>query len=277
MREAAVLMEKEGIEDPFWHARVIAAHLLGKPPSQLVNIAELSFLPEELESFFSLVDRRLSGEPLQYVIGNWDFYGRTFLTEPAALIPRPETEILVTVVLGRCSPDHLRILDAGTGSGVIGITLALEMPSSTVIGTDISVDAISLARRNALLLGASNFLPAAGNLADALRGGFDVITANLPYIPTGEMPGLPPEIRNYEPHLALDGGDDGTFTILELVNCAHKLLNPGGFIAVETGCDQKKAVTEIFSGDQWASVETHEDYGGRHRIVTADRGPVGIR
>lgn len=276
MNEAASRMAVAGIDDSFWQAKVIAAHVLNRTPAQLVNTGSISFSPGDREIFFSCAARRIAGEPLQYIIGNWDFYGRTFLTRPGTLIPRPETELLVDHVLRRHPRADSRILDAGTGSGIIGITIALELPESTVVGSDLSEKAVALAARNASNLGAANFLPVVCSLADALRGGFDVIAANLPYIPTGDIPALPGEVRNHEPILALDGGEDGISTILELVNCAFDLLNPGGFIVLETGYDQKDAVTGIFDHCLWTSIEAHLDYSGRQRLVTADRRPCGI-
>ena len=262
-------MADAGVENPEWDARVIAAHILNRPLSQLTG--DISFSALEEENFFSFTERRIKGEPLQYITGNWDFYGRTFQLSPSVLIPRPETEQMIDIILEREFPREPVILDAGTGSGAIGITLALEIPGATVVATDVSQKALAQATENAELLGASDYLTVSCHLAAPLKGPFDLIAANLPYIPAGEIRTLQKEIRDHEPVLALDGGEDGTLLILELVKCASKLLGAGGFIILETGYEQKTAVTGFFSHELWTGIRAHKDLAGRHRFVSAVR------
>lgn len=269
-------MEASGLESPLWQARVLAAHVLGISPAQLVNTAAVSFSPGNEETFFFLVNRRLSGEPLQHITGCWDFYGRTFSVTPAALIPRPETEELIDLVRKMHHGGPRLILDAGTGSGVIGITLALEIPEATVIATDTSCCAIELAGQNAKLLGAVNYLPVICSLAEPFRGCFHGIAANLPYIPTEDIACLAREVRDHDPIQALDGGQNGLSLILELIEQAPGLLKPGGFIALETGFDQEKAVVESFSRGPWSGITAHRDLSGNHRFVTAVRSDRAI-
>ena len=276
MRKAAEDMSAAGLEAPLWQAKVLAAHLLDRSPSQITAAAELSLSPRKEESFFSFVARRIHGEPLQHIIGNWDFFGRTFMVSPHALIPRPETELLVEKVLQFPLPQNPLILDAGTGSGVIGITLAMEISGATVVATDISPDAASLALKNAKLHRAVNFLPVICNLTEALSCPFDLIAANLPYIPTGDIQNLPPVVRDHDPGVALDGGENGISLILELVRSASRLLKPGGLIILETGSDQETTVTALFREETWNSVETHRDLAGNHRFVTAIRRKSGV-
>ena len=276
MRKAAEDMSAAGLEAPLWQAKVLAAHLLDRSPSQITAAAELSLSPRKEESFFSFVARRIHGEPLQHIIGNWDFFGRTFMVSPHALIPRPETELLVEKVLQFPLPQNPLILDAGTGSGVIGITLAMEISGATVVATDISPDAASLALKNAKLHRAVNFLPVICNLTEALSCPFDLIAANLPYIPTGDIQSLPPVVRDHDPGVALDGGENGISLILELVRSASRLLKPGGLIILETGSDQETTVTALFREETWNSVETHRDLAGNHRFVTAIRRKSGV-
>ncbi len=276
MRKAAEDMSAAGLEAPLWQAKVLAAHLLDRSPSQITAAAELSLSPRKEESFFSFVARRIHGEPLQHIIGNWDFFGRTFMVSPHALIPRPETELLVEKVLQFPLPQNPLILDAGTGSGVIGITLAMEISGATVVATDISPDAASLALKNAKLHRAVNFLPVICNLTEALSCPFDLIAANLPYIPTGDIQSLPPVVRDHDPGVALDGGENGISLILELVRSASRLLKPGGLIVLETGSDQETTVTALFREETWNSVETHRDLAGNHRFVTAIRRKSGV-
>lgn len=264
-------MLNAGLENPQWEAKVIAAHVLNRPPSQLTGIKDLSFSQVEEESFFSLTDRRIQREPLQYVIGNWDFYGRTFQLSPSVLIPRPETEQMIDIILEHELPANPLIVDIGTGSGAIGITLALEIPAATVVATDISAEALAQAAENAGILKAGNYFPIACHLAGSLKGKFSLIAANLPYIPSKDLQTLQPEVRNHEPALALNGGEDGTLLILELVKCASRLLTAGGFIILETGYEQEAAVTGFFSEKLWTRIEAHRDLAGKHRFVSAVR------
>ena len=276
MNHAAKLMAEAGLSDAPWQSKVLAAHLLGKKPSQMILTGEFSFLPGIEELFFALVKRRINGEPLQHITGNWDFFGRTFLVSPKALIPRPETELLVEKLLRFHLPPEPLILDAGTGTGVIGITLALEIPDSTVIATDISHEAAILAAKNARLLKAENYHPVIGNLAYALNCSFDLIAANLPYIPTGDIACLPSVVKDYDPLLALNGGENGISLILELVRDARRLLKPGGLFALETGNDQESSVSSLFSVEYWTDLEAHKDLAGNHRFVVAVRRNHGI-
>ncbi|MCP4647208.1 MAG: peptide chain release factor N(5)-glutamine methyltransferase, partial [bacterium] len=196
---------------------------------------------------------------------------RTFKVDSRALIPRPETELLIEYILASELPPKPMILDVGTGSGIIGISLALEFPNSTVVGTDISLMAIELAEKNRKLLNASNYSACNCYLAEGIKAEFDLIAANLPYIPSGEILSLDSEVRDYDPVSALDGGTEGTLLILELVKSAPDLLTSGGLIVLETGYDQASSVPAMFSGGCWANVQTHKDLAGNHRMVTARR------
>ncbi len=262
-------LQLAGVENPLWETRVIAAHVLGIQTTDTFD--QLSFSAQKEESFFSLVNRRCSGEPLQYVIGCWDFYGREFLLSPSVLIPRPETEQLIDIVLEQTLPDSPSILDVGTGSGAVGITLALEIPDSNVTGTDISSEAVKQAQENAMLLHAKNFTAVTDDLASGQPGPFHVITANLPYVPSGELPGLQGEVRDHEPHLALDGGDNGTSLILRMVEQSLGLTVSGSFLILETDCTHEESVPAFFQRHYWKRVGTHRDLAGRHRFVSAVR------
>lgn len=276
IKRAEALLDGAGLDSPVWQARLLAAHVLGRQPAQLLNTQAISFSPGNEETFFSLVKRRLSGEPLQHITGSWDFYGRTFSVTPAALIPRPETEELIDLVRKIYPGGPWLILDAGTGSGVIGITLALEFPEAAIIAGDISPEAIQLARENAKLLGAANYHPVICDLTDPFRGAFDGLVANLPYIPTEDIESLAREVRDHDPIQALDGGQNGLSLILALIEQASGLLKPGGFIALETGFDQEKAVVESFPRGLWSSISAHRDLSGNHRFVTAVRSDRAI-
>jgi len=264
-------LEAAGFGDSLWQARVLVAHILSMKPAQLYAADNRQLTLSDQIKYFVLLNRRLSGMPLQHVIGEWDFYGRTFNVDKRALVPRPETELLVSFIISSKLPEQPVIADVGTGSGIIGISLALEIPGSQVTGTDISTDALELAEENRKLLSAHNYSVVNCNLTDALTEKYDVIVANLPYIPTGDIPVLQPEVRNYDPAVALDGGGDGTLYILELAKKASEKLKPGGLIVLETGDDQKNTVSSFFSDDLWTEVRNHRDLAGKHRMVTARR------
>jgi len=272
IEQASALLGSSCCDDSGWQALILAAHVLGRKPGEMCLVSELPFGDDlKLEAFFSLVEKRISGIPLQHVIGEWDFYGRTFKTDCRALIPRQETELLVDFIVSCRLPEHPTILDVGTGSGVIGISLALEIPGSIVTGTDISLQALELANENRLLLGAVNYSTVCCYLTDTVFGQFDVIAANLPYIASDDIAGLQAEVRDHDPHSALDGGEHGTLLILELVRRAPGLLRSGGQIVLETGHDQEKEVLSFFSEEMWCDIQAKRDLAGEHRIVAARR------
>jgi release factor glutamine methyltransferase len=268
---AAGKLNAAGFDDSLWQARVLVAHVLSLKPAQLHAADSRQLNLSAQIKFFVLLNRCLSGIPLQQVIGEWDFYGRTFKVDKRALIPRPETELLVDFITSSKLPEQPVIADVGTGSGIIGISLALEIPDSTVTGTDISTQALELAEENRTLLSAENYTTLNCSLTDDLTGKFDVIVANLPYIATGEISLLQPEVKNYDPAVALDGGVDGTLLILELIKKAPDILKSGGLIVLETGDDQKNTVSGFFAGDLWTEVRGHRDLAEKHRMVTARR------
>ncbi len=259
------------VENSLWQAKVLVAHVLKTTPSQLPLIADVLVKQNQKEQLSILVKKLLSGSPLQHVIGEWDFYGRTFKTDKRALIPRPETELLIEYILSAPLPDTPLILDVGTGSGIIGITLSLEIPNAVIIGTDISLEAIELADENKQLLKATNYSTKNTNLAHGINKKFDLVVANLPYIPTDVIPTLSPVVKDHDPVIALDGGTGGTLLILELINSLPKKLNSSGLVVLETGYDQEFSVSSLFKQEYWKDIQTHSDLAGNHRMVTARR------
>lgn len=272
VKKASSMLNTAGFEDSLWQARVLAAHVKGRSPGQLHLLNSLSFGNTHFEErLFSLVRKRISGIPLQHVIGEWDFFGRTFKVDRRALIPRPETELLVEFITKTTLPPSPLILDVGTGSGVIGISLALEIPDSTVLGTDTSTAALELAEENKLLLATQNYSTINCNLADRVSQRFDVIVANLPYISSKEISDLHSEVKDHDPLSALDGGTGGTLLILELVKSIPGKIESGGLIVFETGYDQGETVASFFSEEFWTNIQIHKDLAGNYRMVTARR------
>ena len=221
---------------------------------------------------FPLIARRGAGEPLQYVLGAWDFFGREFLLSPDTLIPRPETEGLAeraVAALRRSPMARPLALDVGTGSGAIAVTLAAEVPAARVVATDISPGALRKARENAARHGvAARVLPICCDLLSALKcgGRFAVVVSNPPYVAEGEWPLLPPEVRDHEPPVALLAGRDGLSVLRPLVAGAAGLLSPGGELWCEIGASQGEAASSLPSGSL-RPLGVFPDLAGRDRYV----------
>jgi release factor glutamine methyltransferase len=220
-----------------------------------------------------LVKRRGAREPLQHVLGTAEFHGRTFACDQRALVPRPETEQLVELALEIAKhKSTTTLLDIGTGSGVIALTIALEIPSATVHATDLSPDALALAAENAsrhALTGRIAFHP-----ADLLPPGntkFDLIIANLPYIPADEIASLSPEVR-HDPVTALDGGPDGLDLIRRLIDTAPDRLSPGGVLLLEIGAGQADAVNAYLAKRKFRDISVRCDYQGIPRFAVGFHG-----
>jgi release factor glutamine methyltransferase len=218
-----------------------------------------------------LVKRRGEGVPLQHLLGEVEFCGRLFVCDARALIPRPETELLVELVLKE-SGAAASILDVATGSGVIGLSLALSLPDVAVTLCDISPEALSLAAANALRHGlADKVARKESDLFDAVEGIFDVIVSNPPYIPTSDISTLSREVKN-DPVLALDGGADGLRIVERLVKDASGRISPSGLLAMEIGHDQASRVVEILKTHNFRDIVVHRDYQDVERFVFSRHG-----
>jgi len=220
----------------------------------------------ELTAYRSLVARRANREPLQYILGSQEFCGLEFAVTPAVLIPRHDSEVLVEEALRRAGAT-CRILDIGLGSGCIAVALAARLPGAEVCGVDNSPEALAVARDNAERNGVRLTI-FAGSLFEPVPGErFDIIVSNPPYIPTGDLAGLEPEVREFEPHAALDGGVDGLDFYRLIVRETVGHLQPGGWLLVEVGVDQAEAVKELFAVGNYADIFTARDAGGVERVV----------
>jgi release factor glutamine methyltransferase len=250
----------------------LAAHVFGCKPLEIYFKTITLEQQAELEK---LIVRTEQGEPIQYIIGHVDFRGLEIRCDRRALIPRPETELLVEVVL-KSKVQSLKsshIADVGTGTGCIALALLSELPDAAVTGIDISPDALALARENAKRLGLSErFQPLENNLLDGFEeASLDVVVSNPPYILSDVCKTLDASVRDYEPKLALDGGTDGLDLIRKLVKQAALALKPGGGLFIEIGYDQGRAASKLLEDACFQQVKTIKDLAGLDRIVSGIR------
>lgn len=258
---------EKGIAEPRLDAQILLADQLGVDRVGLYLNFDRPLSGEELAAFRGRVSRRVRHEPVQYILARTEFWSLPFRLTPAVLIPRADTEVLVEEALQRAAADAA-ILDVGTGSGAIAIALAHERPAATVTAFDLSAEALAVAAENAQLNGvAERVVCARGDLAELPAGPFDLIVSNPPYIPAGEIATLMPEVRDFEPHLALDGGADGLDAVRHLVRQAPERLRPGGWLLVEIGAGQAAATTELFLQGGLVDVFARDDYAGIPRVV----------
>jgi release factor glutamine methyltransferase len=230
--------------------------------------------PECAATFCDLVERRLAGEPIQYITGEAEFYGLPFHVNRDLLIPRPETELLVEKALAFAPIFRApRLLDVGTGSGAIAIALAHELPEAIITAIDLSASALEMARRNADRNGLSDrirFLPG-DLLAPAAREQFDIVVSNPPYVAESERTALDVEVRNFEPAIALFAGDDGLEIYRRLIPEAYKAISAGGILLLEIGYGQREAIEALLIGGGFAEIEFFADLQGIPRVAKAQR------
>jgi len=249
--------------------RLLLASLASKSPSWVMAHDQDVLAPHEVDGFKAMLERRLSGEPIAYILGYREFYGRVFCVTPDVLIPRPETELLIELVHEKCQARiSLDLLDLGTGSGCIAITLALSCPTAKVAAVDTSFRALELAQRNAQMLGAVvEFIQ--GNWLEPLAGRqFDVIVANPPYVSPAD-PHLNLGDVRFEPRNALIAQEEGLADIKAIVEQAKSHLKSGGLLMLEHGFDQSAQVSALMKKAGYAEVESRCDLGGIERVTWA--------
>ncbi|NJN82378.1 MAG: peptide chain release factor N(5)-glutamine methyltransferase [Caldilineaceae bacterium] len=271
---AAKRLTGAGIGTPQLDAQVILAHVLGVDRSWLFAHHEYKLSATQSHEYTELIVRRTAHEPVAYLVGHKEFYGIDFLVDQRVLIPRPETELLVDAVLDHIEmrSDHrVRIADVGTGSGAIAISVAVNCPEARLYAIDLSQDALAVARANVTRQDVDSQITLRhGDLLDPLAETVDIIVANLPYIDSQSYSSLEPDVRQYEPRLALEAGVQGLDAIRRLLIQARRCLNAGGVIFLEIGSNQGEAVTalvgELIPDNSYFSVR--QDYHGHDRIVT---------
>ena len=257
--------EKHAVETPRLNAEHLLAHALGKKRIELYMEFERELTEVELAPLRQLVRRRGQGEPLQHLLGTVEFCGRVFLCDKRALVPRPETEQLVELLQSKVQNPKSKILDVGTGSGVIALSLAGKFPETTVVATDVSEEALSLARENASRLGLqATFVK--GDLLDGVEGVFELIVANLPYVATGDRPTLSREVL-HDPESALFGGKRGDEIVRKLIEAARSHLAPGGLLALEVGLGQADDLATLMTEKNYHDIKTEADYAGVKRFL----------
>lgn len=260
-----------GIENPRLDAELLVAHALKIDRMRVILDAARPLEGAELSALRDLVKRRRAFEPIAYLRGEREFYGLKFRVDRRVLVPRPDTETLVDVALARSAhvSMSMRLLDLCTGSGCVAITMARQRPTSRVSATDLSPDALAVARDNALRLGAYNVAFYMGDLFAPLGGQrFDVVTANPPYIPTAEIATLMPDVRDYEPRLALDGGTDGLDLVRRIVDEAPEHLERGGLLALEIGAGEAPETASMLTQRGFDEVRVDRDIAKIERVVS---------
>ncbi len=266
LTEAAARLSAAGVADPARDARVLMADALGTGTAGVTPALREPLPAEAAERFAAHVAARARRRPVSQILGRRAFWGRSFELTDEALDPRPETETLVACALE--GPAPARVLDLGVGSGVILVTLLAEWPDAHGVGTDVDPGALVLAARNAArhgVAGRAEFLRA--DWAEGVSGRFDLVVSNPPYIPAADVAGLAPEVRDWEPHLALTPGPSGLESYRRIATCLPALLAPGGRVLLEFGAGQGPDVVSILRSSGFSGVSLRRDLDDRYRVA----------
>lgn len=267
LREAAQSMTAAGVPDAMRDARVLLAHAMGVGLDRLSLHMHDTPLPDQIAAFRDLSAKRATRIPVSHLTGGRLFWGRRFAVSADVLDPRPETEILIEQAL---KAPFQRVLDLGTGSGAIFVTLLAENPQASGMAVDLSPAALAMARRNAEDLGVADRGEfRASDWFGAVEGAFDLIVSNPPYIGLEEMPFLSPEVYDHEPHMALTDGADGLTAYRQIAQGVGGFLTPEGRVLVEIGPTQGQAVAALFTAAGLRDVQIYADFDGRDRVVAA--------
>lgn len=274
LQSTTAYFKKREVESPRLNAEHLLAHALGRKRIELYLEFERALLESELAPLRKLVRRRGQGEPLQHLLGTVEFCGHTFLCDRRALVPRPETEELVELVSAEFGTlfSAGRILDVGTGSGVIALSFAAKFSEAEVHAVDLFHEALALAGENAARIGLGERVRfAQSDLLSAAEGAFDLIVANLPYVPEADRPRLSREV-NHDPASALFGGEQGDEIIRQLISAAPSHLKPGGLLALEIGIGQGDALAAFLAEKNYHDIIPRQDFAGVTRFLLARYG-----
>lgn len=259
-------LQKAGITDAELDARLLLEFICHTDRNALYAHGDQEIEDEKMHDFLQLIEKRAVHIPLQHLTGEQNFMGLDFLVNEYVLIPRQDTEILVEEIM-RDLHDGIRILDMCTGSGCILLSLLHYSNDSSGVGVDVSEDALAVARQNADRLAEKQAVFIQSNLFEKVEGSFDLIVSNPPYIRSQEIAGLMPEVREHEPHLALDGKDDGLHFYREIIKGAMPHLKRGGQLFFEIGYDQGEAVQALLAANGYTEIAVVKDYAGLDRVV----------
>ena len=277
LKAARERLAAAGIDDPALDSRLIVEHFSGTTRTQAIAEPAQKVGSAALSAIETALRRRVAGEPVHRILGYREFYGLRLSLSPETLEPRPDTETLVDAIVpfARATAERLgecRILDLGTGTGAIALALLGAVPAATATGVDISPDALATAARNARDLGlGGRFKALHSNWFEKVSGSYHVIASNPPYIPSLEIGNLQDEVRDFDPHRALDGGADGLDPYRVIAAEAAGFLEAQGRVAVEIGHTQKNDVTGIFVAAGYVLTGTHRDLGGNDRVLVFER------
>jgi release factor glutamine methyltransferase len=272
LQATAAYFKRHSVENPRLNAEHLLAHVLGRRRIDLYLEFERALTEAELGPLRDFVKRRGEGEPLQHLLGTVEFSGLTFLCDKRALVPRPETEQLVEFLKFEIQNPKSEIVDVGTGSGVIALSLAAKFPEAEIFGVDVSDDALSLAEENSVRLnlkGRVQFLKS--RLLESVEGLFDLIVANLPYVSTHNRDTLSVEVL-HDPEVALFAGEQGDELVRELIDQAPARLRPGGLLALEIGLGQGEALLSALAEKNYRDICSKKDYNGVTRFLFARYG-----
>lgn len=266
-QRAALLLKEYKSPSPDLDARVLLCHVLDKPSSHLYTWPDKILCDEDIFAFDKLIERRKKGEPVAYIVGYRDFWSLRLCVEPSTLIPRPDTECLVEFALARLSFEDASLLDLGTGTGAIALAIAKERPDMAVLGVDFREDAVALSFRNAKDNGIENAHFVQSDWFKAVPAQrFDMIVSNPPYIDPNDPHLLEGDVR-FEPQTALVAQECGLADIRHICNQGRAYLKPQGWLLIEHGFDQGKAVRSLFLDAKFDEVETLKDYSGLDRVT----------
>jgi len=280
IQRSTEFLAKKGVDSPRLQTELLLAHLLKQPRMRLYLEFERVLTPAEVDGLRELIKRRGQREPLQHILGSTSFCGLELAVNGDVLIPRPETELLAERgwaflnQLPAVSSQPPTALDFGTGSGCLAIALAIKCPAAEVSALDISAAALTVARRNAARHGVAErirFLEGEGFGPVPEGSRYDLIISNPPYVPSGEIASLQPEVRDHDPHRALDGGADGLDYGRRLAGESARFLAPQGRLMLEFGDGQAERLREVFQEQKWIVEAVQEDYTHRPRIMVARR------
>ena len=273
IREGVRRLQAAGVEQARSDVEWLLSRLIGATPTELY-LQERTLTEQAVARFWSQIQARAGGTPLQYLLGETEFFGQRFAVGPGVFIPRPETEIVVEAALGALR-EHaarlarpLRLLDLGTGSGCIAVTLARALAACVVVGVEVSWTALSIAKKNVHRHGLEDRVHlVCGWWCDSIRGSFDGILSNPPYVPSAQVDRLPRDVRQ-EPRISLDGGEDGMRVLFQLITKIPRLLAPGGVLAFECGEEHANKLARTVAARGWANTVTLlHDLTGRPRGV----------